>query len=113
MVDRVASPADRREAGDAHSLAPQGIPVVVALEIADTRSATDSHGLAAVDREDGGRESDVGRGTVCRGAPGQARHSNLSADHSTVHAAATTADEIGKTEVEHLRAEPRTVGPRQ
>ena len=54
-----------------------------------------------------------GRGTDCRRAPRQARHSSLSADRATVHAVATTASETGNTDVEHLRAEPRPIGARQ
>ena len=44
----------------------KGIPVVLALEIECARPAADSNGLAAVDCDDGRRESDLGRGTDCR-----------------------------------------------
>ena len=72
-----------------------------------------SSSFATVDCDDGWCESDLGRGTDCRRTPRQARHSSLSADGATVHAAATTARATGNTGVEHLRAEPRTIGARQ
>jgi hypothetical protein len=94
-------------------LAPKGIPAVLALEIAWARSAAGSSGRSAADRDDGGGESDLGRGTDCCGAPRQARHSPLSADCSTVHAAATATREAGNSGVEHVCAEPRAIGARQ
>jgi hypothetical protein len=107
--------ADRCETGDSHSVASKGIPVVVALQIAGTRPATDSGGSTAVDRHDGGRESDLGRGTDCRRTPGQARHPSVSADRAPVHALATTAPETGNPgrcapscETTHGRSSPVT-----
>jgi len=94
-------------------MASKGIPFVVALEIAGAWPAADSSRFAAVDRDDSGREPNLGRGTDCRRAPRQAWHSSLSADGATVHAVAATARETGNTGVEHLRAEPRPVGARQ
>src|SRR5215472_13598606 len=101
-VRRLAASADRRETGNPHSVASKGISVVVALEVAGARPAADSRGLAAVDRNDGGRESDLGRGTDCRRTPGQAWNPSFSANGPTVHAVPTTAPDTGNTGLEHL-----------
>src|SRR5262249_32283036 len=112
-VGRLAASADRRETGDAHSVASKRIPVVVALEVAGARPATDSRGFTAADLLGGDRKSDLGRGRDCRRTPGQARHPSSSADRTTVYAIATTARSTGNTGMEHLRAEPRPGRPRQ
>src|SRR5262245_6983794 len=109
----MAASADRRQAGDAHPVASKGFPVVVALEIAGPRATADSGAPAAIDRDDGGHESDLWRGTDCRRTPRQAWDSRLAADRATVHAVGTAAGEARHADVERVRAEPRAVGHRQ
>ena len=57
---RMASSSDDCEAGHTYSLASKGIPVVLALEIEGAGPSGDSGRSAPRDRDDGGRESDVG-----------------------------------------------------
>src|SRR5262249_47741685 len=52
----VASSADDREAGSAHSWAPTGLRVVWALKTPRTRTPADSRGRARADRDHGDRE---------------------------------------------------------
>ena len=102
-----------REAGDADPLASTGIPTVLALEVTDARSACDFTGRAAADRDDGGGESDVGRRTHRQRAPAEAWHSAVAAYGAAIHAVTPAASEERDASMEHLRAEPRPVGPRE
>ena len=113
MLPRLASVTGHCEAGDADPLAPKRLPGVLALEITCARPAGDSRERAAADCDDGGSESDLGRGANCRRTPGEARNPRVAADGVAVHAVAPAAREAGDTSMEHLRAEPRTIGPRQ
>jgi hypothetical protein len=94
-------------------LASTGIPTVLALEVTSARPACDFTGRAAADRDDGGGESDLGRGTHRQRAPAEAWHPVVAAHGTAVHAVAPAAPEAGDASLEHFRAEPRPVGPRE
>ena len=66
------------------------IPTVLAPEIVPARAPADSSRPAAAHCHNGGGESDMGRGTDCRRAPRETRHSRVAADGQTVPAVATT-----------------------
>ena len=112
-LSRLASVTADREAGDADPLASTGIPTVLALEVTDARSACDFTGRAAADRDDGGGESDVGRRTHRQRAPAEAWHSAVAAYGAAIHAVTPAASEERDASMEHLRTEPRPVGPRE
>jgi hypothetical protein len=105
-VPRLAASADRRQAGDAHSMASKRVPAVLAVQIERERPAADSSGAAAAHCDDGSRESDMGRGADCRPAAREARHPSLSANGQAVYAVATIARETGNTSMEYIPAEP-------
>jgi hypothetical protein len=89
----------------------KAIPTVLALEIAGARPA-DSLGPTAADRDDGGGESDLGRGTHCERAAGQAWHPVVAADGAAVHAVPTTARSRAR-KLAHVLAEPRPMRARE
>jgi transposase InsO family protein len=70
----LASIAGHREAGNVDPLASAGVPIVLALEVTYDRPACDFTGRAAADRDGGGGESDLGRGTHRKRAPAEAGH---------------------------------------
>ena len=78
-VRGLAPSLDDRQAGHACSLASKRIPAIVALEIERARTSADSSGAAPTDRDDGNRESHLGRGTNCRRAPREAWDSSVAA----------------------------------
>ena len=88
-VDRLASTSDRRETEDAHSMAPQGIPLVLAVEIEASWPTPSAGRRAALDRRHGRGQSHVGRGADCLGTPREAHEpdhlSRLSALHHARH----------------------------
>ncbi len=107
----MASAADHREAGHAHSVAPTGVPAV-ALEIQSARASADSGGPAPADRDHGDCESHVGRGTDCSRAAPQARDSNLAANGQAVHASEAVTGEDANAGVELVHPQSREDCPR-
>jgi len=76
-----------RAAGDASSLAPCGLELVLATEV-PTRSTTDSHGAAHSDSSDGQREPALGRRAHRQRAAAQVGHPGLATDGEQVPAEA-------------------------
>ncbi len=62
-VRRLAAPGDRRETGDPHSMASKGFRLWWRWKSRAPGRPPSSRGFTAVDRHDGGRQSDLGRGT--------------------------------------------------
>jgi hypothetical protein len=60
----------------------------------------------------GGGQSDVGRGTHRERAPTEAGHPTVAAHGAAIHAAAPAAPEPRDASLEHIRPEPRPIGPR-
>ena len=112
-ANRLASTPDGREAGDAHSMASKGIPLVLAVEI-DAAWPTPIAGQRSVlDRGHGRGKSHVGRGTDCVGTAGKARGSGLAAYRAAVHGFGSRSQEQARlTGMERLLAQSRAIGAR-